>query len=248
VTAGRRLSRAAFGWPPGPIPTITDVATPNYVSGNVRAPCPDCDGTVTTFEMRSGGSTEYGSVSKPGELVVDGVTYQRTIYQLLRCASCGRGGVATIVDVGSVTEGTLIDFYPLPRTTAKLPDGVPDDVAAEYREAEKCASVAAWRGGSALLRSALEKTLAKNGYVKGVLRARIDEAAADGVITAARQRRAHDDVRSLGNDILHDDWRAVDATEYDAAHHYVLRILEDFYDHREEVEAVLKAKGRVPST
>lgn len=219
--------------------------TPTFANGNVRAPCPDCDGAVTTFEMRAGGSSEYGAIVRPGEFILDGRTFQRTVYQLLRCASCGRAGLATVADNGAVADGVLADFYPLPRATAKLPADVPDDVEAEYREAEKCASVGSWRGGSALLRSALEKTLAKNGYSKGTLAARIDEAAADGVITAARQRRAHDDVRSLGNDILHDEWRPVDATEYEAAHHYVLRILEDFYDHRQEVELVLKAKGRI---
>lgn len=90
------------------------------------------------------------------------------------------------------------------------------------------------------------KTLAANGYAKGTLAARIDAAAADGVITAARQRRAHDDVRSLGNDILHDEWRPVTSDEYDAAHGYVLRIIEDLYDHRGEVEALLREKGRLP--
>jgi hypothetical protein len=46
-----------------------------------------------------------------------------------------------------------------------------------------------------------------NGYVNGPLRDRIDEAAADGTITAARSRRAHEDIRVLGNDVLHEDWR-----------------------------------------
>jgi len=100
-------------------------------------------------------------------------------------------------------------------------------------------------GGSALLRSTLEKTLSANGYKKGTLAERIDEAAADGAITAARSKRAHDDIRVLGNDILHDDWRAVTEDEFDQAHHYAQRILEDFYDDRPSVEALLIAKGRL---
>ena len=40
---------------------------------------------------------------------------------------------------------------------------------------------------SALLRSALEKTLVANGYVKGSLKDRVDDAAKEGVITAARR-------------------------------------------------------------
>jgi uncharacterized membrane protein YebE (DUF533 family) len=126
-----------------------------------------------------------------------------------------------------------------------MPNGTPAGISAEYREAELCASTGAWRGASALLRSALEKTLSENGYVGGPLAARIDAAAADGVITAARKQRAHDDVRVLGNDVLHDAWRVVTEEEYSAAHHYVQRIVEDFYDHRAEVEAALKAAGRM---
>jgi hypothetical protein len=108
-----------------------------------------------------------------------------------------------------------------------------------------CASVNAWRAGSALLRSVLEKTLKENGDTGGTLDAKIDEAAADSVITASRSLRAHDDIRVLGNDVLHDEWRNVTADEYDRAHHYVQRILEDFYDDGPSAEAILRAKGRI---
>jgi hypothetical protein len=118
---------------------------------------------------------------------------------------------------------------------------------AEYREAELCASVGAWRAGSALICSALEKTLSANGYVRGSLAARIDEAAGDGVITAARRHRAHDDIRVLGNDVLHDEWRVVTEQEYSDAHHYAQRIMEDFYDQRAQVETVLRAAQRIPA-
>lgn len=145
----------------------------------------------------------------------------------------------------AVVNEVLDEFFPPAIDRLKLPDKVPGGVAAEFTEAEVCASVHAWRAASALLRSALEKTLAANGYDKGPLAGRIDEAAKDGVITAARQKRAHENVRVLGNDILHDEWREVTAEEYEDAHHYVQRILEDFYDHRGEVEGILKAAGRL---
>jgi hypothetical protein len=74
---------------------------------------------------------------------------------------------------------------------------------------------------------------------------RIDEAAADGTITAARSKRAHEDIRVLGNDVLHDEWREVTEDEFDEAHHYAQRILEDFYDDRPTVEALLIEKGRM---
>ena len=126
-----------------------------------------------------------------------------------------------------------------------IPSGLPDGVQREFREAELCASVQAWRAGSALFRSALEKVLRANGYHKGSLADRIDEAAADGVITAARSKRAHDEIRVLGNDILHDDWREVTEDEFELAHHYAQRIFEDLYDDRPSVQALLIGKGRL---
>jgi hypothetical protein len=65
------------------------------------------------------------------------------------------------------------------------------------------------------------------------------------VITEARRRRAHEDIRVLGNDVLHDDWREVRAEEVEAAHGYAQRILEDFYDDRPTVEATLRNKGKL---
>jgi hypothetical protein len=74
---------------------------------------------------------------------------------------------------------------------------------------------------------------------------RIDQAAVDGTITAARSKRAHEDIRVLGNDVLHDEWREVTEDEFNKAHHYAQRILEDFYDDRPAVEALLIEKGRL---
>ena len=83
-------------------------------------------------------------------------------------------------------------------------------------------------------------------HSKGSLKDKTDEAAVDGVITAARKNRAHQEVRVLGNDILHDSWREVLPQEYELAHHYSQRLLEDFYDNRGDVEVILKSKGRIP--
>jgi len=149
--------------------------------------------------------------------------------------------------------GELVSFFPYSREVAKLPSDTPVDIVAEFREAELCTSFEAYRAASALFRSTLEKVLKANGYEqigkKGFdilnLQNKIDQAAQDGVLTEARRKRAHDDVRSLGNDVLHDEWREIVAEEVEAAHHYTQRIIEDFYDNRKEVEAVLIAKNRI---
>jgi hypothetical protein len=124
---------------------------------------------------------------------------------------------------------------------------VPDDIRAEFDEAELCASVQAWRSASAMLRSVLEKTLKANGYdgARDNLATRIDQAVADGILTEARSKRAHANIRVLGNDILHDQWRAVAADEFGDAHLYAQRILEDFYDDRPTVEEILVSKNRI---
>jgi hypothetical protein len=145
----------------------------------------------------------------------------------------------------------LDDFYPFSIDSLSLPAGVPADIQAEFREAEKCQALGMNRAASALFRSVLEKTLKANGYTKGTdptlrdLQKRIDAAAADGVITQARQKKAHDDIRALGNDVLHDDWRIVADDEVEGSHRYNQRILEDLYDDRPTVESILIAQKRL---
>lgn len=217
---------------------------PEAVGLNVRARCPDCGGAVVTFDFREP-VREFGFVLVEGGHTFQGKPYSRIHYRLLRCAGCGRAGVAKFHDGGAPNDVALEDFYPHAIQAVSLPKGVPEGIVKEYREAELCTSVKAWRAASALVRSTLEKTLKANGYTNGSLQARIDQAADDGVITAARKQRAHDDIRVLGNEVVHDDWREVTSAETETALHYAQRVLEDLYDDRATVEAVLKAKGRI---
>lgn len=216
---------------------------PEFTGGNVRTNCPDCR-SITTFESQSGGQ-HFGSVVIEGQHGYNGRGYARTIFLLLRCAGCHRGGLAKVHALNTVREGVMETFEPISIDTVSIPPGTPDGIAKEFREAEKCAAFAAWRAASALLRSTLEKTLKANGYASGSLRDKIDEAAADGIITDARRKRAHDDIRVLGNDVMHDDWREISEAEVQSAHQYAQRVLEDFYDDRPSVEAILIAKRRV---
>jgi len=167
--------------------------------------------------------------------------------------SCGRELLRNCTIEGKYTKRSYESFFPFASETAALPTKVPDDIEAEFREAELCSAAAANRGASALFRSTLEKTLKTNGYedlsAKGHdkmrLQAKIDEAAADGIITEALRNRAHDEIRVLGNDVLHDSWMVISDEDVDAAYHYTQRILEAFYDHRDSVEKILIAKKRI---
>jgi hypothetical protein len=211
---------------------------------NVRANCPDCDGALTTFERIHGGSA-LGHIVVNSSHYYGPRIYSRVLYLLLRCAGCGRGGLAKVHDDGSERDTALEWFFPNSIELAQLPDGVPMEISADFREAEVCASFGAQRGASALVRSALEKALKASGYIKRSLEANIDDAADDGVITSSRRQKAHEDVRVLGNDVLHDEWREVTDEEVTLALHYTQRVLEDLYDDRSSVESILIAKKRL---
>jgi hypothetical protein len=214
---------------------------PELRGGPVAAVCPTCK-AVTTFENAGGSCEQARRTPIDGGL---GASFSRVVWLLLKCAGCGRAGLAEIACSQTVGVGKLLSFVPRAVDPVVLPEGVPEGIVSEFREAEACIASQTWRGASALFRSALEKTLRLNGYVKGSLADRIDAAAADNVITAARARRAHEDVRVLGNEVVHDDWRAVSEEEVEESHHYVQRVIEDLYDDRAEVEKVLKEKGRL---
>jgi len=213
---------------------------------------------MTSFDDHGYSNTKMGISIVNRVIYFEGGQYSRILWHAFRCNVCGRGAMAKILDRNG-SEAVLADFIPRAVEKAALPPSVPIDVVTEFQEAELVAAYGAYRSGSAMLRSVLDKTLTKNGYAeveyedKGInkksssLLRRIDAASDDGVITETRKKRAHENIRVLGNDILHDSWREVTQAEFDDAHKYSQRILEDFYDDRPTVEARLKSNGRVPS-
>lgn len=217
---------------------------PTQIEGSfaVRARCPDCDGALSVFDFKEPGR-EFGYTVVNGNHEFLGRTYSRIHWRLLRCSGCGRAGLAKFHD-GNLPP-VLESFSPRTLPASPLPSDVPETLKEEYREAELCSSVEAWRAASALVRSVLEKTLKANGYTKGSLQQKINDAADDGVITGARRQKAHDEIRVLGNEVVHDEWRAVTEEEVTSARHYAQRVLEDFYDDRSSVESLLVSKGRI---
>ncbi len=228
----------------------------NWKENNVLARCPDCD-AVTSFDQKGHSGTNLGAVLIDGNHDYQGQLYGRILWEFFRCNVCSRGAVAKMHDRGNSQTAVLESFLPEAIERARLPESVPKDIVAEFREAELDAAHGAYRSASAMLRSVLEKTLKKNGYDEveytdqqgtrrksGSLLHRIDAASADGVITETRQRRAHENIRVLGNDVMHEDWRGVIEAEFQEAHRYSQRILEDFYDDRATVEARLTTKNR----
>ena len=231
------------------------MAPPIMREQSVTAYCPTCE-ALSQFFMGNA-QREFGSLIRDAPdrpPLRDSIGHAiprrnaREISILIQCGGCLRAGLVVVEAGNSVANGEVVAFFPTAIVSATVPSSCPEELANELREAEVCAAAGAYRAASAMLRSTLEKTLKKNGYASpGAgrhLRDFIDAAAADGVIVETHRRRAHEN-RNLGNDVVHDAWRAVDEDEYNAAHRYVLWILTDFYDDRATVDALLKSKGRL---
>lgn len=221
---------------------------PIYRNGDVVAVCPIC-GVQTTFECKHQGNAEYGSIVVDYPKKVgwdDSIPNGRIVFRLLRCAGCGRAGIAAISDpTGRVIDGHLIEFLPTSISKLNLPKNVQTEIEKEFREAEGDASIGNYRSASAMLRSTLEKVLKAHGYTSGDLKTKIEHAADDGIITQPLKRRAHENIRVLGNNILHDDWREVDYQEYEDSHEYTKNVLVCFYDDPATVREILIEKGRI---
>ena len=216
--------------------------------GTVRARCPGCKGALSSFEWRTA-TTPHGMTAGSYRHYQKGDG--KTEYRLFRCAGCGMGGLGAIACAQtSYPNGIweLLWFHPEVKERLPLPKNVPEGISTEFREGETCLESGTLRASAAMFRSVLDKTLRANGYKekKGTtLEQQIDMAAGDGVITQARRRKAHDEIRVLGNDVLHDDWQAVPEADVEAARYYAQRILEDFYDDRESVLKQLYAAKRL---
>jgi hypothetical protein len=213
--------------------------------GHVVANCPTCSGALTSFLIGDPQRGPYGQIYRQ----VD--AGETEIYRLARCTGCGAGALITLLASNlrnGLTETQMTDFYPEAEIRQVLPDDVPEGIVKEFREGEECAEAGCYRAAAALFRSVLDKTLRANGYKlkKGTpLEQQIDLAAADGVITASRRKRAHDEIRILGNYVLHEEWRQVTPSEVKVAKEYAAYLLHDFYDDRETVLALLREKNRI---
>jgi hypothetical protein len=223
----------------------------NSDHGTVVSRCPGCDGSKSTFEWKYNGHELGGIIERvrdPGGRR----EHPYRSYRLFRCAGCGIGGLGSVrfAGVGGYPgQYPFLEWFtPEVKERMPLPERTPNDLVAEFREAEKCLENECYRAAAGLFRSVLDKTLLANGYKpkRERLVDEIDAAANDGVIAEARRKRAHQDIRVLGNDVLHDKWREIKEEDVEPAHKYSQRILEDFYDDRDSVLTQLREKKRVP--
>lgn len=222
----------------------------NKTTGNITAFCVHCGGARTGFEWHRSDKSPYGEV---GQLAGPLTSQSHWVNRLYKCAVCGHGAVGVVVQTSQTfpaPSDVLMQFWPEAQEPLSLPKEVPEGIQSEFREAEKCLANECNRAAAGLFRSVLEKTLRANKYPRlpeerVSLAKRIEEAAKDGVITQARKKRAHDEVRVLGNDVLHDEWKPIPKEDVEASRFYCQRILEDFYDDRPSVVALLTEAKRL---
>ncbi len=223
------------------------VETLNKSQGSIIASCPGCGSRSSTFEWKSE-NKEFGAIENKFE---DSYHNRWTMsYRLFKCAGCNRGALGVVRFSGEKypgNSGSLISFYPITYELLALPPSTPDGIKSEFREAEKCLGNGCYRAAAGLFRSVLDKTLRDNGYKIGKknLKEQINDAAQDGIITESRKKRAHEEIRVLGNDILHDEWKEIFREDVELTRNYCQRILEDFYDDRTSVEAILLEAKRI---
>jgi|SRR3972149_2478383 len=220
-------------------------------SGSIIAFCPGCNGGRSTFEWKEE-TRSFGALERTEE---DSVWKgSHASYRIYRCAGCGMGGFAKVIYGGSVSSypgsyRRLIYFFPECGSRLPLPKAVPSGIVNEFREGENCLGHECLRAAAGMFRSVLDKTMRANGYKtpkEKQLYDQIEAAAADGVITEARKIRAHNEIRVLGNDVLHDDWQLIPREDVEASRHYCQRILEDLYDDRPSVLVLIRKAGRTP--
>lgn len=214
----------------------------NLKPKSVVGMCHNCQ-ERTTFEFTyQGNELSHMEVDHEDPFVYSG--FKRVIYQFCRCAVCGAGGLVIFEETNG-RQGELLEFYPIDYSILPIPQYVPKGIVSEFREAEKCAGIGAYRAGAAMLRSVLEKTLKDHNYTKWTLTDNLKDAGIDEIIPTPLKQRASQIVKVLGDDVMHKEWREVTKDEFESAQNYIQRILEAFYDYPEEVKKVLKQKGRI---
>ncbi|MEO3684699.1 DUF4145 domain-containing protein [Shewanella vesiculosa] len=219
----------------------------NPNKGTIKARCTNCSGALSLFYWMEG-RNDLGAVTHQ---ISDDLW---TAHRLFKCSGCGCGALGVINYSGGFmypgVQSYLVSFSPESKKRLKLPNEVPDGIKSEFREAEDCMANDCLRAAAGLFRSVLDKTMKANGYhtkAESNLHKQIEAAAKDGVITQARKVRAHEDIRVLGNDVLHDEWQKIPIESVEAAQHYSQRILEDLYGDRESVLSILTSIGRKAS-
>ena len=162
-----------------------------------------------------------------------------------QCESC-KEFVLVVGDrnqTGNQVPYTLVNVYPLGKPDDRVPEAVPQVIAADFKEALRCHWIQAYKATVGMCRRAVQATaLEKKASAKKTLVDQIDELAAKGIITEPLKRMAHE-VRLTGNVGAHPDEDGLkDVTEQDASD--VVEFTREVFHHVYVMPAKLEARKK----
>jgi hypothetical protein len=231
----------------------------NEYNGSIIARCGSskCNGAKTGFDWKEN-AKQIGYTDVISKYDSYNRCYKTVQSRIYKCASCGFGSVAQIAFSHKNKDDfpgfniEIIEFSNEAIEKLPIPKFTPNDIYNEFREAENCFEEKCNRAALALFRSVIEKVLNQHGYdnkikkgektLKPSLADKIDLAKQEGIISLALCKRAHEKIRVVGNDILHDEWREVLDQEVEETREYCQRVLEAFYDDIETVSKIISER------
>jgi Domain of unknown function (DUF4145) len=200
-------------------------------------PCPHC-GALSYFKPVVGAYSE----DRPREAVV-------VICTSAQCEACKE----FVLVVGWHSRGAgnvpynLRAVYPAGKPNENLEEGIPDNIALDFKEALRCKWVSAFKATVTMCRRAIQAScLEKKANPKKKLTEQIDEVAKNGLITESLRLFAHE-VRLEGNDGAHPAPDGLDSvTEKDADD--IIAFTREYLHHVYVMPQMLAKRKPSPST
>lgn len=135
----------------------------------------------------------------------------------------------------------LLAVYPLGTPNEQVGDGVPSDVADDFKEAQRCYFIRAYKATVIMCRRALQSSADEQQAKGATLQEQINDLHTAGKITKALQEFAHH-LRMTGNKGAHSDVGKISAD--DALD--MLQFTQQYLDHVYIMPAKLKARQSRP--
>jgi hypothetical protein len=142
------------------------MAEPKYVGGNIIATCPDCN-AVSSFVTTSSDNKQeqLGSVLLHTPHQYQGTNYDILMWLFVRCVNCHRAALQnSILEAMRSILGKWNSFFRKQSNKRNCRLMCPKTLSKSFERRNWTHAFGAYRSGSALLRSVLEKALNTNGY------------------------------------------------------------------------------------
>ncbi len=214
---------------------IVNFAPQQHNQVGARGKCPHC--SDQSYMRPVGGPYLEANPDQRGNKITNAA----------QCESCKKF-VLVVGDrnqTGNQVPYALVDVYPLGKPDDRVNDAVPEEIAADFREALRCHWIQAYKGTVTMCRRAVQATaLEKKASANKKLVDQIDELADRGIITQPLKEMAHE-VRLAGNVGAHPGEDGLkDVTEQDG--NDVVEFTREYLHHVYVMPAKLKARKEPP--